>query len=102
MLKDSLKQVVAGAKTILGKIVDVLHAFLDGIAAKMKTTSGSVAVVVIILLLWDVIQKGGVGVIAYSIDQIKLILSAVTDIIKAGGWQLVIVVLLLVLWKKDK
>ena len=102
MLKESLNQVILGIKTIIGKIVDVIHSFLDGTAAKTKTVSGAVTILVLVLLIWDVLQKGTVGVIAYSIDQIKIILTLATDIIKAGGWQLVIVILLLVLWKKEK
>jgi hypothetical protein len=102
MLKDSLNQLTAGVKAIIGKVVDVVHALLDGIIAKTRTVRGTVLIIVIALLLWDVIQKGGMGVIAYSIEQIKLILNAIADIIKAGGWQLVIVALILVMLKKDR
>jgi hypothetical protein len=102
MLKDYLNQTVAGIKTVAGKIVDVLYALLDGVVAKTKTVTGTVYVIIIALLLWDIIQKGAVGIIAYSIDQIKLIANVAVDLIKVGGWQLIIVILLIALLKKDK
>lgn len=89
-------------KALPSKLMDVVNGFIDGVTRQISTVKGSLILLIGLVIVFDILFKGSIGVIAFSIEQFKVILLAIADVMKAGGWQLIIIALILVMLRKDK
>jgi hypothetical protein len=85
-------------KAIPNKVVAIVTGLLDGIAAMSKSPKKVIVLIIAVIAAADLILKGALGLISYSIIQAKAILAA----IQAGGWPLVVLALILIIWKQNK
>jgi len=97
-----MNEVLVKLKALPSKLLDILTKFIDGIANQVSTSKGAVTLLIIIVVVADILLKGSVGVIGFTVDQAKIILTAIANVLKAGGWQLIIIALILVMLKKNK
>lgn len=96
-----MKDFLARLKTIPLLILNVVNAFLDGIAKQVVTFKGSLFVGVISILILDILTKGSLGVISFSITTGNDIVTVFVNAVKGGGWPIIVLALIAVLWKRD-
>ena len=98
-----MKELLAKIMLLPSKVMDMLNGMIDGLIKQVSTTKGSVICLITILVIADIILKGSVGVIGFTVTQTKEILLALSGVLKEGGWQLITALLIVLLFfKKDK
>jgi len=93
-----MKELLNLLKAIPNKVVVIVTGLLDGLAAASRAPLKAIVLIIAIMAAADLILKGALGIISYSISQVRVILDAV----QAGGWPLVVLALILIIWKQNK
>lgn len=87
-------------KTIPIVIMDIVIGLANGVKAQVSTSKGAVVLLVIIAVMIDIMLKGTLGVIGFSVTQAKMILIATTDVLERGGGALIAIVAIVFLLRK--
>lgn len=87
-------------KTIPVVIMDIVIGLANGVKAQVSTSRGAVVLLVIIAVMVDIMLKGTLGVIGFSVTQAKMILIAATDVLERGGGALIAIVAIVFLLRK--
>ncbi len=99
---EFVKRIFAWVDSVIGKtfdiaihkVLDVLGSLIEGLRVQLSTAKGAVWFILGLFVVADILLGGKTGVIGFMITQIKDILQILVDMLKAAGWQMVIVVLL--------
>ena len=97
-----MNEVLVKLKAIPGKMVDVINSLLNGLSTQVSTSKGAVLLLIGAVVIFDILLKGTMGVIGFTVEQVKIILLAVSEVMKTGGWQMIILILILVMMKDKK
>lgn len=82
-------------KNILNSIIELLVTMFNGIKNQMGTAKGALLFLVLIAFAVDVVMVGKLGIIRFSIDQLKVVAGMLKSIPVA-----IVVGLLIIFWKK--
>lgn len=88
--------------SLVTKFIDLIGAMLDGIRSLVSTPKGIVVGLIALGLLFDVLSLGKAGFITFSVDTVRQLLEVIVSIVKEGGWQIVTLVAILILFKRTK
>lgn len=93
-----MKELLNILKTLPNKVMAIVTGLLDGVAANVKDPKKAILLCIAIVAVIDLILKGTLGIITYTITQAKAVLAAV----QTGGWPLIVLALILIIWKQNK
>ena len=97
-----MKEILAQIKALAMKLLAIVDSFLAAITKQVSTAKGSLILLIGVLVCLDIFFGGEVGVIGFTVAQTESMLLSISSVLQAGGWQLIILALILVLLKKDK
>ena len=96
-----MKDLLARIQVIPSLILNVVNAFLDGIGKQSATFKGASIIFLGGIFIFDLITKGSFGIIAFCIEKFNALLTVTAETAKNGNWQLIVLALIVLLWKKD-
>jgi len=79
----------------------VVNFFLDGLGKQVATFKGTVILTIVGLFTLDVMAKGSIGIIAFCLEKCNAALEIVVSAVKDGGWPIIVLAMIALLWKKE-
>jgi len=84
------------------KILAVLDTFVDGVKLQMVSFKGALLMLFLTALVVDVVFVGRLGIVSYLFALGKDAFAVVNEQLKSNGWQFIILLAILLMFKKSK
>jgi len=101
-----MNEFLALLKAIPMKLLNLLNLFIDGLAKQISTSKGFLILLVALIIFFDVVTKGSLGVIVFVIGQIQafleVVFSSVKDTDKGTVYAICVVFIVWILTSKNR
>ena len=94
-MKKYLLDLLAKIQSIPMSLLNIVSSLIEGISKQVGTTKGAITLAIIVAVILDIALGGTVGVIGFTIAKVQSILLSLAQVMKVGGWQLIVLILVI-------